>query len=259
MSKIASNPYVLQDRPCASFPVAFPGEQQSIYFNTQDPFQNSDFGNYRLDIIKDEPGYPIVVTDQSGLLPDLINPVGPIYRIYAIFSFPFIDPGFYRYMIYDSVADQVILLTNAFEVITDSSVVERETTRIRYRNSADIYNFGYESLPGFFNEIRIKMYEPDPVEFPADAEQYKEVSTGEFQVPKYDIDKLHTFETYWFDPDQHEAFAVFLANSTKFVNNIEMTTSQGDSYTVKQSEPRSNLSKFQAKMYDKDFSTINKR
>ena len=257
MSKIASNPYVLVDGACESYPIAVPGEQQSIYFNTDEPFNNTSFPNYVLKIVENKVGYPVVVANQAGLFQDIISP--DVYRMYAIFGFPFLSVGYYRYIIHDEVADQIILLSNPFEVINDRDVIDRETTRLRYRNSADIYNYGYEALPTFFNEIRIRLYEPDPVEFPFDAEQYKEVSTGEFQVPKFDEDKLHTFETYWFDPDQHEAFAVFLAHSETFVNNILMTTSQGDAYSIKQSDPRSNLSKGQAKMYDKEFSTINKR
>lgn len=255
--KVATNPYVLVDRPCVSYPVAFPGEQQSMYFNTTNPFDNTDFANYNLLIVRDQVGYPVVVSDQAGMAQDVIT--GNQYRIYAIFSFPFIDDGYYKYVIHDTVADQIILISNSFEVINSIETVQNESTRIQYRNSADIYNYGYDALPNFFNEVRIRMYEPDPVEFPFDAEQYKEVTTGEFQVPKFDIDKLHTFETYWFDPDDHEAMAVFAAHKTKFVNEVEMTTDQGNAYTVKQSNPRSNLNKGQIKMYDKDFSTINKR
>lgn len=250
------NPYILNPRNnCVSYPVAYPTEQQSIYFNTNEPLNNTDFPNYSFNIVTD--GDYQIVSTVPGLMQDIIST--DVYRLYIIFDMPSLSDGLYRYLIKRDTDDQIIILSNPFEVINDLSIIQNETVRLRYRNSADIYNYGYEALPDFFNEVRVRIYEPDPVEFPFDAEQYKEVTTGEFQVPKFDIDEIHTFETYWFDPEMTQATAIFLAHNLTKIDDFTMTTSQGDSLTLKQNDPRNRMFKSQFKMYLKDFSTINKR
>lgn len=75
---------------------------------------------------------------------------------------------------------------------------------VKYRNPADIQNFGYEANASFYNIARLKLEKLNPIR-PKENIGY-ELTNGTFKRVRTIVSKSYDFITGFFDDEGHDAF-----------------------------------------------------
>lgn len=170
----------------------------SFFLNTSTPTTYADFDDLILSIF-DVHGSEV----QSDVHPlEKVDLGGGQYRIYADgINLQGLDFNkTYRPIIYDSTTDQILYVLNWFEF--KSQFEAGNYVHLSYRNSSNIFNFNYEELPNFRNEIFIDLNvinnEPE-----YDLTNYSEASTGFVRNQKSQLKDSYTLEAYFFDEVAH--------------------------------------------------------
>lgn len=176
---------------------------------------------------------------------------------WTIAQFPQLRDGFYRAVIYEQVNNQLYLVSNEHEVISNARRIEYETAYIEYTHSNRIYNFGYDQIPNFLNRCRIHLNALDYT-YPFNSEEYEEVTTGLSKNPRFDVDAAVEIETELYDEKAHRAFAVLLAHNSKKINKKDYVVSGGARYQQDR-DKNSPLWNGSIVLKRQEFSTINKQ
>jgi hypothetical protein len=240
------------DRPHKHRPVVVNDEQFSFYINFDTDFNYANFSSLRLDLINDAG----LVESDIAELQRVYAADGVNYFIYASVILSGVDLGNYRLAITDrSTADpfDVLFVSNEIEVmdVEDAAIY---TAHFKWRCSTSIYRYLYESIPDYFNELRL-MVNVMSEDLAGKIDQYRAVTTGKLRNTAFDLDLFYEFETYYFDDIGHRAMYVHQINDQILVNGRAMLVKE--IYKV-QWRPERNVNKGTIQMFEQAFSTANK-
>lgn len=181
------------------------GETYAFYNNSDTLEDNVEFNYWSFDIVHSDT-FIEVYEDVTVLTKDIIS--GTDYRWYASdFTFPDIENGCYRFRIVDTVQNNVIFLSDEFEVVSSTDGLMYS----KYRNAVDILNYNYEGLPSFYNKAHFEMFDRKPL-IKTTTQGY-DLTSGSFKrirtVKTKDIEVI----TGWFDETEHEAVQSMIIHS----------------------------------------------
>ena len=228
-------------------PIVAIGEAFSFYMNLEVPFNDEEFANLRLDLVKSN---GTVVAGVGVLSQDVIS--GTNYNLFSELTLN-VAAGIYQLRIYNTVSDTLKCISNYFQVLP-LETADLITVAVRYRNSRNHYKFRYVENAAFYNKVRLhlglKDWQPE-----GNFQQYRSVSTGKLRNEKYELDRLVKLETYYFDDAAHDSMAILCS-----CDNIELNTRL---YLAKglykpTINENSTVSKGEVDLYDYAFSKINK-
>lgn len=204
-------PNNLVTRPWAYSPTAIIGQLTAFYANLDSLINDADFSDWRLGI------YNIFgsqeVANASNLFQDSFTGG---FRFYVnSFSFPVLDKGSYRFVIYNTSTEDVKYISNWFNV-RESSEKEKYCYLV-YRHSNSLFNFNYTDLNNFYNRIFIdaNLIEDQPE---IELEPYPAVSTGIVQNPKSYAKQVWTLETGFFDKYARNAMLALSIHNKILIN-----------------------------------------
>lgn len=225
------------DRPIPS------GVTTSFFLNTTDPVTSPIIGNIRLSVF-DAYGTEVIsdietvqITSDDRLYVEDMIITGLVYGTR------------YSLIMYDTSNDEVLFDLGCFRYVEiDDIYVE-----VSYRNSSDIFNFGYEELPTFRNVIYLDL---NVIDNQAELErtQYTEGSTGYVRNQKSQYKEFSILESYFFDEIAHGGMKGLSAHDDILLN--------GEPYQVKEpyeieTNIRSRKSKGTIEMYNQTINEIN--
>ena len=183
------------------------GETYAFYNNSEDLETNVNFNYWTFDLVHSDSFIP-VFDDVAVLAKDIIS--GTDYRWYADeFVFPTVDNGCYRFIIQDTVQNQVLYVSNIIEVVSNDDGL----TLVQWRNEKNILNYNYEGLPSFQNIAHFEVFKRKPLR-PELTDGYP-LANGSFLRVNTVLTKTFEFVTGWFDELEHDAFQEMLIHSSK--------------------------------------------
>jgi len=199
----------------------------------------------------------LVLTDGLNVIVDLgfILNVLPYtdgsnrFDLWADFDFPDVPNGEYMFALTSSNSEQIFFIGNPMEVVSDLTQV----TQVKYRNETEIYKYRYQWLPDFFTTLFLRLT-VTATAYEDDEEAYKEVSTRKHLTYQSQADRVYTFETYWFDQNQHEAMATMGKHDEVNFNTIVLQ--QTGAYS-QETTKGGNLSIGSVSYYDQEFAEAN--
>jgi hypothetical protein len=194
-------------------PVYFPGEVYSFYLNMDAPTSDPDFANFRLDLMAAD-GITLVQPDIGPLSQHLRG--SGFYNIYSVFLCPAVVFGWYRFRIYDHVASLQKALSSP--ILIEEEAVVKNTAIISYRNSEDRNGIGYETLPDFWNRVRLPLIQLGATRPVTDRKQYRNASNQRLRNWKSVKDKIATIEAYYVDEELHNAIDEIFDHDNVFLN-----------------------------------------
>lgn len=170
------------------------GIDHSFYINDSAPVTNT-FANLRLSVFDVEGNE--VISNASSLSQVSISGG---YQVYAedVNITGLVGNKTYRYIIYDTSDDSIVYILNWFKFTNEVGGL----VKVSYRNSSDIFNFEYETLSTYRNEIFLDL---NVVDNQTELERtgYTEVSTGFYRNQKSQVKEYFTLESYFFDDVAH--------------------------------------------------------
>jgi hypothetical protein len=177
------------------------GDVVSFYLNFDDAISTSGFANWKLGVISCD--YIILVPDLAALNQDLI-PNTSSYNIYSEFTWPAMGSQKHFYLIiYNSSTNAVLYVSTPFRNVSASDA-NRYTKSIMYRNSRNIFEIRYESLPDFYHKFRIPLHIFKPL--PSEDSRGYDLSNGTYLRVRSTTKKQYTFITSKYDEFAHDAF-----------------------------------------------------
>ena len=218
-----------------------------FYANLDNPVSDGDFSDWVLSVF-DNAGNE-VAANVGTLQQDVIS--GSDFRFYAFFTIPGTVPqGTYQLVVYNSMTLELKYQSNCFDLIYQTRV--EEYVYLQYRNSSDLYNYGYENVPEY-NTIFIpwNLVEQQPE---IELDQYVEQTTGRRRNLKTISSKVLTVEAYFFDDDANNMMLALSVHDDILINGKVVEVKSA--YTIEPNRINS-LQKGTIEFYDQDFSTIN--
>lgn len=189
------------------------GDALAFYANLDSPSHEVDFDNWVISIVHAD-SFVIVHDKFATLVKDNLSTGG--FRFYCEFNMPDdIPEGNFRFIIYIPYTQEVKFVSNEFKVI--NNITAADTYLIRYRNAADIQNFGYEALTSFYNIARIKLEKLQP-QRPKTTIGY-ELVNGKFKRVRTIVGKTYDFVTDYLDEEGHDAFDIATIHSVLQLND----------------------------------------
>ena len=239
-----TNPYELNNKVYAK-PIPS-GAPISFFINSEEPYSSPAFSDLVLSVFDCEDNE--VIKNVSGLS-DVVFSGG--YRIYVqdmVITSLTIGKT-YRLMIYDESTDELFLDLGFIRFVEPSP----RYTEISYRNSSDIFNFSYESLPNFRNTLYVDLSSIDE-QCEYDLTQYSEASTGDIRNQKSHTKYYYFLEGVLIDDDIDNGMKGLSSHDDIRINGVECTTKEG---WQKETDIRSKLSKGTIELYDVKRNNIN--
>ena len=197
-------PTVFTDFDDINYRFALPfrgGDQVAFYINFDDAISTVGFADWKLGLISCD--YILLSDNFATLLQDFI-PNTSSYNVYSEFTWPTVGKQRHFFLIiYNSATNVVLYVSSPFRNV-DSGEANRLTKSIMYRNSLNIFNMRYESLPDFYHKFRIpiQIFKPTAGE---SATGYDK-SDGTFLRVRSTVNKKYTFVTEKYDEFAHDAF-----------------------------------------------------
>lgn len=189
------------------------GDVMAFYANLDTPSYEVDFDNWVLSIVHAD-SFVVVYDDFATLTKDDLSSGG--FRFYSEFTVPDdIPEGDYRFIIYIPYTDEVKYVSNQLRVI--NSVAAQNSFLVKYRNSVDIQNFGYEANTSFYNIARLPLRKEQPQREKTNI-GYDLVGGG-FKRVRTIVGKGYNFITGYLDEDGHDAFDIATIHSDLQLNN----------------------------------------
>ncbi len=173
-----------------------PGWTYAFYNNSDELEDNANFNYWQFNIVRPD-NFITVYEDAAVLTKDIID--GNDYRWYSSFTFPNIEIGCYRFLVYDAFADQVISISDPFEVVSD----DEGLLYCNYRNPVSILNINYTGLPSFENKFHVELKRRKPLNIESSV-GYRLVN-NQFNRVRTTLGKGYEFVTGWFDEKEHDA------------------------------------------------------
>lgn len=236
-------------------PVLSEGEHYSNMLNSEELLDISLINDFKLSILNNR-GVMVAEDIATFTVYDDDGNGNGRFR-WDIASFPVLQEGKVRIVIYEDVQNKLYYASNLHRVINDSRKLQDRTAYFKYRHPKDIYYFGYETLPDFFIRERLHI-NATLYQQTFNVEEYEEVSTGLSQNPRFDVDLPVEIETENYDLEAHKAFATFLAHKSKDINNRTYVLAASSKYET-DGDVNSYLKNGKVVLLQQDFSTINKQ
>jgi hypothetical protein len=222
-----------------------------LYFPFTTPITDAGFDQWRLDLY-DQYGNE-VAQGIGTLVKDEVS--GSAYRFYTTFTIPLATAnGIYYMVIVDTAAGPlagVVYQTNAFKVIGNEDL--EEWCYLQYRNSINIFNYNYETLPQYnsvFLEMNLVERQPE-----LELTQYKEATTGAVRSQQSIGQSVVTLEGFMFDDGMHDTMHAVSQHDDILVNGKRMTVKTG--WTIETNKFNSQQ-KGTLEMFDVEYSQINR-
>lgn len=207
-------------------PVYLPGETYSFFLNGQ-ILTDPNFSSFVFRLIKGDGSlaYANVGELKRYFIYDFSFPGGvpDPYMIYSIFVFPQVPLGEYYFQIWDGLNNVELLRSNP---VICETVFIKNTVFLKYRNTTDIYGYGYEKLPNFYNMVRLPISEADE-QFEVDKQQYRNATDKVFRNVKSYLNRSAKFQCYNFDSPAQQAMSIVLEHSTIYIDNVLLTDKTG--------------------------------
>lgn len=218
-----------------------PGWDYAFYNNSDDLEDNANFNYWTLDLLHAD-SLTVALDDVAPISKDIIS--GSDYRWYVdTFTFPDIDNGCYRFIVYDNANNEVIYIGDEIEV-TDNT---NNLTYVKFRNSKNILNYNYEVLTTFYNLFHVEMFKRKPKNTER-AKGYNLVN-GVFKRVRTTLSKSYEWITGWFDEEEHDATQAMSIHSDLNVGYDgelrSVTKDDSDTYEIEWQE---NYEEVQAKL-----------
>lgn len=181
------------------------GETYSFYNNSNELEDNVEFNYWGFDLVHADSFIP-VFEDVTVLTKDIIS--GTDYRWYAEdFEFPDVEPGCYRFIILDTVQNNVLYVSDVIEVVDSTD----NLMYVKYRNAVNMLNYNYEGLPSFNNKFHVELFDRKPL-IKTTTQGYS-LTDGSFQRVRTIRTKDIEMITGWFDENEHEAMQAMIVHS----------------------------------------------
>lgn len=227
-------------------PPFFRDDEISFILNFVPDFGGDDFNDIQMGIVNNKGeliGDPITInqTDCSGT---------DYYHV--DFTFPIIANNNYNwFIIYNTVNEKVYYVSNPFRNFLDED--RKCFPMLSYRNTCDIYNYGYECLTTVRNKIRLDI---NLVEGQAEIEikQYREQSTGKLRNQRAQTAKVCSVETKQFDDGTNDAMMSLSVHDDILINDREYNVKTAHRIVSSRVNP---LQDGIIELYDQEYSTIN--
>ena len=185
------------------------GETYAFYNNSDELEDNVEFNYWSFDIVHAD-SFISVYDDVAVLTKDIIS--GTDYRWYAEdFVFPDVYPGCYRFRIVDTVQNNVVFLSDEFEVVDSTD----DLMYVKFRNAVNILGYNYEGLPSFNNKFHIETFNRKPL-IKSSTQGY-DLSDGSFKRIRTIKTKDVELITGWFDEKEHEAMQAMIIHSAFYL------------------------------------------
>lgn len=189
------------------------GDSQAFYANLDTPSYEVDFANWVISIVHAD-SFVVVYDDFATLVKDDLSTGG--FRFYCEFTVPVdIPEGEFRFIIYIPYTQEVKFVSNVLKVI--NNVQAAQSYLIKYRNAADIQNFGYEADETYYNIARLKLEKLQPERVKRNI-GYQMVAGG-FKRVRTVVGKAYSFITGFMDEDGHDAFDIATIHSDLQLND----------------------------------------
>jgi len=182
------------------------------FFVNGDPLDYADFANLILSVFTCD-GTEAVV-DANPL--QKVDLGGGTYRIYSedIIITGLVHNKSYRYVIYDSVTDAIILMSDQTWKFVESP---DQYVKLSYRNSSNTFNYNYEELPDYRNIVYVDMNLVDnQAEYDITSEFDATTNTSRNQ--KTSLKDSVTLEGYFFDEIANNAMKVLSLHNDILIN-----------------------------------------
>lgn len=194
------------------------GDSLAFYANLNSPSYEVDFANWVISIAHAD-SFVIVYDDFATLVKDDLSTGG--FRFYSEFTVPSdIPEGNFRFIIYIPYTEEVKYVSNIFEVV--NNVQSNETYIVKYRNSADIQNFGYEANTSYYNKARLRLEKIQPDRLKQTIGY--ELVNGAFKRVRTIVGKAYSFITGFMDEDGHDAFDIATIHSDLQMSKADENT-----------------------------------
>ena len=185
------------------------GETYAFYNNSDELEDNVEFNYWSFDLVHSDTFIP-VYEDVAVLSKDIIS--GTDYRWYADdFIFPDIENGCYRFIIQDTVQNNVLYVSDIIEVVDSTDGL----MYARFRNASNMLNYNYEGLPSFNNKVHIEMFDRKPLL--STTTQGYDLTDGSFKRIRTIRTKNIELVTGWFDENEHEATESMIIHSAFYL------------------------------------------
>jgi hypothetical protein len=235
---------------CGFMPIGYPTETMSFYINTPLGANYGTFSDLKLAIVHAD---GTIANFTAGILSQHML-TSPNYNIYSTFTLPVVPDGIYYLMIYHITGGAEVLRSSYILVRNDKTNLDNETVYCKFRHDRFFYNIKYADLPTFYQQFRIPMSIIER-QTESDREVYNEVTTGKPRTLQSFLKRWERFETYYLDPQAHEAVSIMLEH-----NHVELN---GNLRIIKEAykEPNNPLSKIgkgEFTVWDADFASVNR-
>jgi hypothetical protein len=227
------------------------GEDYAFYVNSTELEDNVNFPYWECNVYNSDT-FTLAYSNLFVPVKDIIS--GTDYRWYATFTFPEITSGCYYIVVNDTIADNVLYISNLIEVRAN----DLDLIKVKYRNAVDIENFNYEGLLTFNNLFHLESIKRQPLN-DLKSEGF-DLIDGTFQRVRTTRVKTYEFITEFMGEDSHDALnsALTHSNFEMFIGNSFSRFVLGDSdYSPAWSE-NYGLAQATFRLQDASKSTTNK-
>ena len=205
-------------------PFYVPTEAYSFYINFENPINDPDFDDFRLDIYQ---GAIEKDTNTGTLQKQLID--GDFYNIYCDFFFPALPNGQYQFVIKDTNTGLEKARSNYF--IVQNTNYDLISQRLEYSSELNTSNFYYETLPAYTNKFRLALSKID-YQFPSEKKQYRNITNKQLRTITSFRDKTVKIESYYFDESGHEAMSSVIDHSRIIIGGSQYYPKSGYSVST---------------------------
>lgn len=242
---------------CGHMPIGLPTESIAFYMNIPNGLLESTynyFSDLRIALIRASDG--AVINNNVGPLQKhyIDNPTNLRYNIYATLVVPAAAPGIHYFRIFRNTGGAEVFRSSYILIRTDQDELYNTTSFVRFTHDRFFYHIKYHELTGFYQQFRLGVSVQDE-QYEGDKEVYFEITTGKPRTYENLMQKIVTAETYYFDPEAHEAAAVMFQHSFLEIN--------GEKYYPKGTYKRtpyalSKVTKGSMELYSDSFASVNR-
>lgn len=208
-------PHYMPSEVSKSMPIFVAGETTAFYINALVDLISTD--NLELWLINAETLSKIQQIT-SGIL--YAQQYSEGYNYYMTFTNPVMNTDIYRLALIYHTSSGYVMCYVSTPIFYDARNYDEYSMRIKFRNSNNIFGFGYGVLSSFYQQFRIAMLEVDN-QVNNDIDQYKSTTTGKYRNYYDQSMKYRKFETLYFDEQMHDAMFVLNEHEEIYINSVK--------------------------------------
>ena len=194
------------------------GDTLKIYFNEDIDENELAFSNLRVGIFNENIRLVPIVSLNKVVVS------GDIYNFYFEWVVPVLPKGNFQFFI--DLSGLLKYTSNHF-IVTNKTY---HTAIIKYRNTNDILGYLYESIPTFYNQFRIDLWEGLP-QWPNESKGYK-TYTGDFITVKSDIQKHREFVLPYVSEQVMEGFIAATMHDELYIDDVRYKKPEGENIAI---------------------------